>query len=66
MNYGEQVLSRLMNPGTLLLIVGAVAVYASRWIVRFIAPGSGDKANLVCKGFGCLIAVLGALLILGI
>ena len=62
MNYGQQVLSRLMNPGTLLIVIGAVAVYGSGWIVRHIAPGKGENANLICKGVGCVIALIGAVL----
>lgn len=63
MNYAQQIFARLMNPGTLLLIIGAVAVYGSRWIVRHIAPGKEETANLVCKAVGCVIALVGALLI---
>ena len=63
MNYGEQVLSRLMHPGVLLLIIGAVTVYGSGWLVRHIAPGRGEQANLICKAVGCGIAILGAILI---
>ena len=63
MNYGQQVLSRLMNPGVLLLVIGAVAVYGSGWIARHIAPDKADKAGLVCKAVGCVIALIGAVLI---
>ncbi|MCH5286469.1 MAG: hypothetical protein J1E43_03535 [Christensenellaceae bacterium] len=63
MNYGQQVLSRLMNPGVLLIVIGAVMVYGSRWIIRLVALSQNEKANLICKAIGCVIAVLGALLI---
>ena len=63
MNYGQQVLSRLMNPGVLLLVIGAVAVYGSGWIVGRVAPDRGDRAGLICKGVGCVIALIGAVLI---
>ena len=63
MNYGQQMLSRLMNPGTLLIVIGAVVAYGSGWITRHVAPNRGDQANVVCKAIGCVIAVIGALLI---
>lgn len=63
MNYGQQVLSRLMNPGVLLLVIGAVAAYGSGWIASRIAPGKGDQSNLICKAVGCVIALIGAVLI---
>ena len=66
MNYGEQVLSRLMNPGLALLIVGAVAVYGSGKLARRIAPDKEETANLACKGVGCIVAIMGALLMLDI
>ena len=59
MNYGQQVLSRLMNPGVLLLVIGAVAVYGSGRITR----RKGDRANLICKAIGGVIALIGAVLI---
>ena len=63
MNYGQQVLTRLMNPGTLLLVIGAVAAYGSGWIARHIAPDREDRLNLICKAVGCVVALIGALLI---
>ena len=66
MNYGRQVLARLMNPGTALLIIGAVAVYGSGWIARRLAPDKGENANLICKGIGCAVALAGVLLLLDI
>ena len=63
MNYGQQVLTRLMNPGVLLLVIGAVAVYGSGRFARRIAPDHEDKASLICKAVGCVIALVGALLI---
>ena len=63
MNYGQQVLSRLMNPGTLLIVIGAVVVYGSGWITRRFLSDKGENANLICKGIGCVIALIGAVLI---
>ena len=63
MNYGQQVLSRLMQPGTLLIVIGAVVVYGSGRITRRIAPDKGENADLICKGIGCAVALIGAVLI---
>ena len=63
MNYGQQVLSRLMNPGLPLLVIGAVAVYGSGWIARRVRH---EHANLICKVAGCAVALIGALLLLDI
>ena len=63
MNYGQQVLSRLINPGTLLIVIGAVVVYGSGWITRRLAPDKGENMNLICKAVGCVIALIGAVLI---
>lgn len=57
MNYGEQVLARLAHPGLLLLIAGAAVTYGSAHITRRF---SSEKANLLCKGIGCIVAVAGA------
>ena len=66
MNYGQQVVSRMLNPGLVLLIIGAVAVYGSGWLARRIAPAREDKVSLACKAVGCVIAIVGALLALDI
>lgn len=57
MNYGEQVLRRLLHPDVALLIVGAVLTYGSGRITRRF---SGGKAGLICKGVGCAVAIIGA------
>ena len=66
MNYGQQVLSRLMNPGTLLIVIGAVVVYGSGWISRRFLPDKGENANLICKAIGVMIAIIGTILTLGL
>ncbi len=64
MDYGAKVLSRLNVPGLALLIVGAVLVYASMPIVRRLFPARVDRANVIVKGIGCAICMIGALLLL--
>ena len=66
MSYTEKVLSRLNIPGAILLIAGAVAVYASPWIAGRIKAGSPEKVNLVIKAAGGLAALAGALILLDV
>lgn len=73
MNYGEyfgKIGARLFTPGVLLLIVGAVMVYTSSLVARRVAPeGEGRRyevTNLAIKVAGCVIALIGALLVLEI
>ncbi len=70
MNNGEylsKVASRALTPGMLVLIVGAVAAYASGRLAGLIeADRSGQrfqKINLVIKCIGCAVALVGAVLI---
>lgn len=65
MTYGEQVLSRLNIPGVLLMVLGAVLVYASAPLTRRLFDATKqEKTNLVFKGIGCVICLVGALLLL--
>lgn len=66
MSYGEKVLSKLNWPGVALMVVGAVLVYASSPIVTKLFPKAGEKGKLICKGVGCVIALVGALLLMDI
>lgn len=65
MTYGEQVFSRLNIPGVLLMVLGAVLVYASAPLTRRLFDAAKqEKTNLVFKGIGCVICLVGALLLL--
>ncbi len=64
MSYGDSILSKLNWPGVLLMVVGAVLVYASSPIINSFLPKAGENGKLICKGVGCVIALLGALLLL--
>ena len=62
MNYFEQTAERLLQPGTFLLVLGAVLVYASGVVSRKLFSGS-EKANIITKIVGCVTALVGAVLI---
>ena len=64
MNYADKVLSRLMDPGTLLLAMGAVAAYGSNLITRRVPEDKREKVNLYVKAAGCVLALAGAVLLL--
>lgn len=64
MTYGEKLLAKLSLPGLGLMLLGAVLVYASRPISGRLFPGRGEKASLAFKVVGCVLALVGALLLL--
>lgn len=64
--YGEKVLSRLNIPGLALLILGAVLVYTSSPLTRRLFPEKQEIWNLVFKGIGCVVCLIGALLLLNL
>ena len=55
MNYFEQIAERLLQPGTFLLVLGAI-------VARKLFSGS-EKADIITKIVGCVIALVGAILI---
>ncbi len=60
MEYLRGVFARLMNWGTPLLAVGAIVVYGSdRLAARFFA--GREKASLLLKAAGGVLALIGAL-----
>lgn len=64
MSYGEKVLSRLLTPGMLVLVVGAVLVYGSGFLADRIAPAKKELVNVIVKVVGCLLALLGLLMVM--
>ncbi len=62
MDYVQQVLQRLLQPGTLLLVIGMVVVYTSKFTSGKLFSGS-EKADIVIKIVGCVIALVGTLMI---
>lgn len=64
MTYGEKLLAKLSLPGIGLTLLGAVMVYASRPIGGWLFPGKGEKASLALKGVGCVMALIGMLILL--
>lgn len=63
-SYWTKVLSRLNVPGLILLILGAVLVYASSPIAGRIKPEKKESVSLMLKGIGCVIALIGTLILL--
>ncbi len=64
MNYGAKVLSRVLDPGFLIIIVGAVVAYTSGLTTRGVTnEETRAKVNVAVKGVGCAIAFIGAILL---
>ena len=61
----SKIISRLTNPGTIILLVGAVAVYASAFIARKLSHDEAKQNTLsiAIKAAGCLFALLGMLML---
>lgn len=51
MNYFQQIAERLLQPGTFLLVLGAILVYTSGIVARKLFSGS-EKANITTKIVG--------------
>lgn len=62
MNYFEQIAERLLQPGTFLPVLGAILVYTSGIVARKLFSGS-EKADIITKIVGCVVALVGAILI---
>lgn len=58
----QQIAERLLQPGTFLLVLGAILVYTSGIVARKLFSGS-EKANIITKIVGCVVALVGAILI---
>lgn len=56
MNYFQQIAERLLQPGTFLLVLGAILVYTSGIVARKLFSGS-EKANIITKIVGCVVAL---------
>lgn len=59
MNYFQQIAERLLQPGTFLLMLGAILVYTSGIVARKLFSGS-EKADIITK---IVVALVGAILI---
>ena len=53
---------RLLQPGTFLLVLGAILVYTSGIVARKLFSGS-EKTDIITKIVGCVVALVGAILI---
>ncbi len=64
MNYGEKVLSRVLDPGFLLILVGAVVTYTSSLLTRRVQDeDKRGRINVAIKAVGCAVALIGAILL---
>ena len=52
----------LAPAGTFLLVLGAILVYTSGIVARKLFSGS-EKADIITKIVGCVVALVGAILI---
>ena len=61
----NKMLARLTDPGTIVFLVGAVAVYASAFIARKVSRDEAkqNKLSIIIKAAGCLFALLGMLML---
>ena len=66
MSHMDKVVSRLTDPGTLLFIVGAVLVYTSGFFAGKMIKKDPAKGSIIIKVIGCIIAVLGMLILFDI
>ena len=66
MSHMDKVVSRLTNPGTLLFIVGAVMVYASGFLAGKLMKNNPATGSIAVKVAGCIVAVLGMLILFDI
>ena len=64
MDWTQQTLSRLLNPGLLPLLAGAVLVYGSEKIAGKLKTADPEKTSLTLKLIGGALAILGAGLII--
>ena len=60
MDYAQSVLTRLLHPGILLLLAGAVLVYASEKLSKAVFHSQEPRTSLTLKVVGALLAVAGA------
>lgn len=64
MSYGEKVLERLSFPGLALMVIGAALVYTSSLTSKKLFPKTQEIANVIIKAVGCVIALVGTLILL--
>lgn len=60
----DKILDRLSVPGLILLVLGAVLGYGSRFLAQKVFPKQEEKAALTIKWVGLAMALLAALILL--
>ena len=64
MSYPEKVLSRILDPGFALIVVGAVAAYLSERLTHGISDEKHRLAvSAAVKVAGLIVAIIGAVLL---
>ena len=64
MSYPEKVLSRILDPGFALIVVGAVAAFLSERMTRGISDEKRRLAvSAAVKVAGLIVAIIGAVLL---
>ncbi len=63
MNYGNTVLDKVTSPGFILVLLGAVMAYASRLLTRDLPAEKQERANIIVKIAGCVLAFAGAIML---
>ena len=53
-------LERLMHPGVLLVVLGAVCAYGSGFLAQRLLK-ENSHGELILKGIGCALAAIGAI-----
>ncbi|MBQ9326089.1 MAG: hypothetical protein IJ246_09965 [Clostridia bacterium] len=62
----QGVAERLLMPGTLLVIFGAVIACLGRPIGKILCTSDPERGRLIAKAMGCGIALLGAVLLFAV
>lgn len=63
MNNGSAMVDKIASPGFILVMLGAVVVYASRLLAREAPQEKQEKVNIILKAVGCAVAFLGAIML---
>lgn len=61
----EKIWSRAANWGTLLLVAGALVVFLSGRLTAGVPEEKRERADLLVKAIGMILAIVGALRVLG-
>ena len=63
MDYWQGVAQRFLQPGTALIVLGALLCYGSGWVTQLLHREKGSSFQMTVKIAGAVIAAAGAVLI---